>query len=134
MRSDFFSPSSEPGFYLPFYAPCAAVHPALSNCTSVPLDRFFTVFKWMLPIYGALHFVPAVLFKRRSFMQDPGKVIVKAGLGSLRSSAFLGVFVIIYQSMLCSSFVSLLTPHEPNAETHQLCSVPNTTSMDTSPS
>jgi hypothetical protein len=52
----------------------------------------------MLPIYGALHFVPAVLFKRQAFMQDPGKVIVKSGLGSLRSSAFLGVFVIIYQS------------------------------------
>ena len=31
-------------------------------------------------------------------MQDPGKVLVKAGLGSLRSSAFLGVFVVIYQS------------------------------------
>ena len=31
-------------------------------------------------------------------MQDPGKVLLKAGLGSLRSSAFLGVFVVIYQS------------------------------------
>lgn len=99
VRNHFLSPStSEPGFYFPFYAPCAAVHPALSSCTSVPLDRFFAVFKWMLPIYGALHFVPAVLFKRQAFTRDPGKVIVKAGLGSLRSSAFLGVFVIIYQS------------------------------------
>jgi hypothetical protein len=52
----------------------------------------------MLPIYGALHFVPAVLFKWKVFTQDPGKVLVKAGLGSLRSSAFLGVFVVIYQS------------------------------------
>ena len=30
-------------------------------------------------------------------MQDPGKVLLKAGLGSLRSSAFLGVFVVIFQ-------------------------------------
>lgn len=52
----------------------------------------------MLPIYGALHFVPAVLFKWKMFTQDPGKVLAKAGLGSLRSSAFLGVFVVIYQS------------------------------------
>jgi hypothetical protein len=51
----------------------------------------------MLPIYGSLHFVPAVLFKWKVFMQDPGKVLLKAGLGSLRSSAFLGVFVVIDQ-------------------------------------
>jgi len=87
--------------YFPHYAPCSAVHPALTSCSSVPLDRFFAVFKWMLPIYGALHFVPAVLFKRASFMQDPGKVLVRATLGSMRSSAFLGVFVVIYQTLFC---------------------------------
>ena len=43
------------------------------------------------------HFVPAVLFKWKTFVQDPGKVLVKAGVGSLRSSAFLGVFVVIYE-------------------------------------
>jgi hypothetical protein len=84
--------------YLPRYAPCSAVHPALSSCASVPLDRFFAVFKWMLPIYGALHFIPAVLFKWKKFMQDPGKILLKATGGSMRSSAFLGVFVVIYQS------------------------------------
>jgi len=88
--------------YLPRYSPCSATHPALSSCFSVPLDRFFTVFKWMLPIYGSLHFVPAVLFKWKVFMQDPGKVLLKAGLGSLRSSAFLGVFVVIDQTIFCS--------------------------------
>ena len=56
----------------------------------------------MLPIYGALHFVPAVLFKRKAFAEDPGKVLVRAGMGSLRSSAFLGVFVVIYQSLSSS--------------------------------
>ena len=54
----------------------------------------------MLPIYSALHFVPAVLFKWKTFTQDPSKVLVKAGVGSLRSSAFLGVFVAIYQGKL----------------------------------
>jgi hypothetical protein len=52
----------------------------------------------MLPIYGALHFIPAVLFKRKAFMEDPAKVLFKATTGSMRSSAFLGVFVVIYQS------------------------------------
>ncbi|KAF8914372.1 hypothetical protein CPB84DRAFT_1811697 [Gymnopilus junonius] len=87
--------------YVPCYAPCSAVHPALSSCASVPLDRFFAVFKWMLPIYGALHFIPAVLFKRKAFMQDPGKMLLRATVGSMRSSAFLGVFVIIYQTIFC---------------------------------
>ncbi|KAG6811590.1 hypothetical protein H0H92_006713 [Tricholoma furcatifolium] len=105
LRSYFLSPSdtttlSQAG-YLPNYAPCATVHPALTSCSSVPLDRFFDVFKWMLPIYSALHFVPAILFKRKAFAQDPGKVLVRAGLGSMRSSAFLGVFVVIYQTLFC---------------------------------
>ena len=102
LRSQFLNPVSTidgaTPAYFPGYAPCSAVHPALSSCTSVPLDRFFAVFKWMLPIYGALHFIPAVLFKWKTFVQDPGKMLLKATTGSMRSSAFLGVFVVIYQS------------------------------------
>ncbi|KAF8338497.1 hypothetical protein F5887DRAFT_514825 [Amanita rubescens] len=103
MREQFFPSSSSLDIppYRPRYAPCSAVHPALSSCMSVPLDRFFAVFKWMLPIYSVLHFAPAILFKWKSFIRDPGNVLVKSGLGSLRSSAFLGVFVIIYQSLFC---------------------------------
>ena len=56
----------------------------------------------MLPIYGALHFIPAVLFKRKAFMQDPGRMLLRATVGSMRSSAFLGVFVVIYQSRFSS--------------------------------
>ncbi|KDR84159.1 hypothetical protein GALMADRAFT_236835 [Galerina marginata CBS 339.88] len=105
LRSHFLNPISSGAdgiaSYFPLYAPCSAVHPALSSCASVPLDRFFSVFKWMLPIYGALHFIPAVLFKRKAFVQDPGQMLLKATVGSMRSSAFLGVFVIIYQTMFC---------------------------------
>ncbi|KAF8627859.1 hypothetical protein AX15_004206 [Amanita polypyramis BW_CC] len=102
LRDQFFSsPPTDTSLYYPRYGPCSAVHPALSSCMSVPLDRFFAVFKWMLPIYSALHFAPAILFKWKAFTQDPGKVFVKAGLGSVRSSAFLGVFVVIYQSLFC---------------------------------
>ncbi|KAF8626730.1 hypothetical protein AX17_006496 [Amanita inopinata Kibby_2008] len=87
--------------YYPKYAPCSTVHPTVTSCSAVPLDRFFDVFKWMLPIYSALHFVPAILFKQQAFIRDPAKVLVRAGLGSLRSSAFLGVFVVIYQTLFC---------------------------------
>ncbi|PPQ69246.1 hypothetical protein CVT26_003658 [Gymnopilus dilepis] len=103
LRANFLNSTPKDGIppYLPCYAPCSAVHPALSSCASVPLDRFFAVFKWMLPIYGALHFIPAVLFKRKAFMQDPGRMLLRATVGSMRSSAFLGVFVVIYQTIYC---------------------------------
>ncbi|KAF8956690.1 hypothetical protein BDZ97DRAFT_1850035 [Flammula alnicola] len=106
LRSQFLNPLASAAAdglptYFPRYAPCSAVHPALSSCSSVPVDRFFAVFKWMLPIYGALHFIPAVLFKRKAFMEDPAKMLFKATIGSMRSSAFLGVFVVIYQTIYC---------------------------------
>ena len=103
-KDTFFSPT--PGSYIHQYAPCSAIHPGQTSCLSVPADRFVAVFKWMLPIYGALHFVPAVLFKRKLFVKDPLKMLLKAAWGTGRSSAFLGVFVIIYQCMSSTRFFS----------------------------
>ncbi|KAJ4484844.1 hypothetical protein C8J55DRAFT_30316 [Lentinula edodes] len=108
----------DPVPYFPHYATCSAIHPAQSSCWSVPTTRFFEVARWMLPIYGALHFVPAVLFKRSTFMQNPWKVLMKAAIGTGRSSAFLGIFVIIYQSINCfknqsHEYLSTLSPSSP---------------------
>ncbi|KAF8589623.1 hypothetical protein K439DRAFT_324565 [Ramaria rubella] len=89
------------GDFGPHYASCAAVHPWLPFCTSVPLDRFISVFKWMFPIYGALHFIPMLLFKRQKFIKEPATMLGRALLGTGRSSTFLGVFVIIYQTYFC---------------------------------
>lgn len=82
------------------YVPCPAIHPWIDSCMAVPLDRFIAVFKWMLPIYGALHLIPMVLFKRNAFTENPWRMLLRAGWGTTRSSAFLGVFVVIYQSEL----------------------------------
>ncbi|KAJ8517741.1 hypothetical protein ONZ45_g5091 [Pleurotus djamor] len=90
-----------PPIYGPRHGSCAAVHPALDSCLDVPIDRFWEVFKWMFPIYGALHLIPSVLFKRKEFFKKPLNMLLKAALGTTRSSAFLGVFVIIYQSVFC---------------------------------
>ena len=96
-RHNYLNPSSPQYVYR--YLPCSALHPAVSACSFVTLERFFSVFQWVLPVYGALHFIPPILFKWTSFLKDPWSVILRAGLGSARSSAFLGVFVIIFQSM-----------------------------------
>ncbi|KAH8118868.1 hypothetical protein DFH11DRAFT_704915 [Phellopilus nigrolimitatus] len=100
----------------PRYGPCAAIHPWLDSCTAVPLDRFVSVFRWMFPIYGALHLVPAVLFKRQKFWEQPWRVLARAGWGTTRSSAFLGVFVIIYQTYFCAKHnlhAALSSPRAP---------------------
>lgn len=51
--------------------------------------------------YGALHFIPMILFKRKDMAKDPLKMLLKATVGTGRSSTFLGVFVVIYQSKVC---------------------------------
>jgi hypothetical protein len=62
-----------------------------------PIDRFFSVFRWTLPIYGALHIVPMLLFKRKAVARTPVPMILRASLGTMRSSTFLAMFVVIYQ-------------------------------------
>jgi len=39
-----------------------------------------------------------LLFKRRQVFKEPLRMLLRAFLGTSRSSTFLGVFVIIYQS------------------------------------
>ncbi|CUA67828.1 hypothetical protein RSOLAG22IIIB_03258 [Rhizoctonia solani] len=89
------------GRFGPHFAPCEAVHPWFDSCKSVPLDRFISVSSWMIPIYGALHFIPMILFKQSEFIKHPWKMLKRSAYGTARSSAFLGVFVVIYQTYFC---------------------------------
>jgi hypothetical protein len=89
-----------PPNYGPPVGPCSAIHNWIDTCWLAWPDRFVQVFKFMFPVYGALHLIPAVLFKRAAFSKQPRAVLMRALLGTVRSSAFLGVFVMIYQSML----------------------------------
>ncbi|KAI0301520.1 hypothetical protein B0F90DRAFT_306522 [Multifurca ochricompacta] len=86
----------------PPHGPCAAAHPHVASCMFVPIDRFFAVFRWTLPIYGALHVVPLLLFKRKAVAHAPGPMVLRAGWGTLRSAAFLSTFVAIYQGYFCA--------------------------------
>jgi hypothetical protein len=85
---------SPPNFGDP-YADCAAIHPKRFSCRKDALIRFYEVWKWVFPVYGALHFVPVLLFKRARFAKDPLNMFLRTLLGSSRSSAFLGAFVMI---------------------------------------
>ncbi|KAL4081300.1 hypothetical protein V8B97DRAFT_1921726 [Scleroderma yunnanense] len=83
------------------YTPCNAIHPWVESCLEVPLPRLMTVFKWAFPIYGALHFLPMFLFKRKAFISNPTTMLGKAGWGTIRSAAFLAAFVASFQSWVC---------------------------------
>ncbi|KAI0722482.1 hypothetical protein C8Q76DRAFT_615216 [Earliella scabrosa] len=84
------------------FVPCAVVHPDIDSCVTVQIAHFWEVFRWMLPIYGALHFIPMMLFRRDKLMKDPSRMLLRAAWGTGRSSAFLGTFVLIYQLYFCS--------------------------------
>jgi len=84
------------------YGPCAMSHPHVSRCLSVPQDRILTVARWTLPIYGALHFVPLLFFKRAAFARAPARMALRAAWGTARSTAFLSVVVVVYQGWFCA--------------------------------
>jgi len=81
------------------YAGCAAIHPKRFSCRMDALIRFFEVWKWVFPVYGALHFVPALLLRRARFIKEPLNMFLRTLWGSSRSSAFLGAFVMIYEGV-----------------------------------
>jgi hypothetical protein len=78
-------------------APCSGIHSWRDGCGLIPLERMLQVMRFMAPVYGALHVIPAVLFRAAAFRNDPGRVLLRALGGTLRSCTFLGVFVAIYQ-------------------------------------
>ncbi len=82
---------------------CEMIHPWLDSCIWVEIERFVSVFTWMFPIYGALHFIPMILFKRERFLKNPLKMLMKSLKDTVRSSTFLGIFVNIYQCEFVSA-------------------------------
>lgn len=66
-----------------------------------------------------LHFVPAIFLRTDSFIKNPVRVLLRSIFGSVRSSSFLGVFVIIFQTIFCASH----SLHDRILETESLRSV-----------
>ncbi|KAJ7485672.1 hypothetical protein FB451DRAFT_1230689 [Mycena latifolia] len=96
---------------LPRYIPCYGLHFDMTSCWGAALDKFTKVARWMLPIYSALHFVPTLLFRWHMLRADPARVLGRTGVGSLRSSAFLGAFVVLMPSGLLHQAWALRAHH-----------------------
>jgi hypothetical protein len=66
------------------------------------IERFYQVFKNMLPVYGSLHIVPMLLLRTKHLLKDPVALTSKTLVATLRSGAFLSVFVSLYQYQICA--------------------------------
>ncbi|WVR06354.1 hypothetical protein IAU60_003385 [Kwoniella sp. DSM 27419] len=85
----------------PAAVPCEMVHPWVDSCADTNFRRFFAVFRFMLPVYSALHLIPMLVLRRHHVKRDPLRMIARAIWGITRSCSFLGVFVFIYQVLFC---------------------------------
>ncbi|KAK8858599.1 hypothetical protein IAR55_002828 [Kwoniella newhampshirensis] len=85
----------------PSYVPCEMVHPWSNSCPDTSFRRFFSVFRFMLPVYSALHLIPMLVLRRNHVQRDPLRMLARAIWGITRSCSFLGLFVAIYQALFC---------------------------------
>ncbi|KAF9983769.1 hypothetical protein BGZ75_004756 [Mortierella antarctica] len=82
--------------------PCAVLHPWIDSCRTNSLQRFGQVTKEIFPVYATLNFVPLVVLRMKRLLKDPANVLFKTSFNTLRSSAFLAVFVSLYQTQICT--------------------------------
>ncbi|BEJ17573.1 hypothetical protein CspHIS471_0609740 [Cutaneotrichosporon sp. HIS471] len=99
-----------PGWHIP----CAVLHPWMDSCIMCDVERFFQVFRFMLPVYGALHLIPPLVLRRHHFQKDPLRMLAKILLGIVRSCSFLGFFVCINQALFCMRSRTLDMPNIPD--------------------
>ncbi|RXK37632.1 hypothetical protein M231_05108 [Tremella mesenterica] len=85
----------------PDVIPCEVMHPWLDSCVQTDIRRFFSVFRFMLPVYGALHIIPTLVLRSHKVRQSPLKMLARMIWGIIRSCSFLGTFVMIEQTLMC---------------------------------
>lgn len=73
------------------------IHPHRDSCTGNVFMKIWECARLLLPVYGALHFIPVLLFKRKALLKNPLHAAARALFGTIRSSTFIGVFVAILQ-------------------------------------
>ncbi|KAF9546269.1 hypothetical protein EC957_009882 [Mortierella hygrophila] len=81
--------------------PCAVLHPSYDSCKVNNAERFYQVTKNILPVYATLNFVPLLVLRMKRLVADPVNMLSRTSFNTLRSSVFLAVFVVLYQSQIC---------------------------------
>ncbi|KAF9116088.1 hypothetical protein BGX27_004885 [Mortierella sp. AM989] len=81
--------------------PCAVIHPHVDSCRRNNMERFVEVTNGILPVYATLNFVPLLVLRIKKLLADPVNVLSRVTFNTIRSSVFLAVFVVVYQSQIC---------------------------------
>jgi len=85
----------------PRFCPCALHHPGTNSCIVHEINTWTSVVRWIMPVYLALHTIPPLVLRRKMTLRDPQRFLLRSIIGTLKSSAFLGFFVAIFQSLIC---------------------------------
>ncbi|KAG8919658.1 hypothetical protein FRC00_011052, partial [Tulasnella sp. 408] len=100
------------GIFGPQVVSCEALHPHRDACLPNIFMKVVECSRMLLPVYGALYLIPAILFKRKALFKQPLHSALRIIIGTVRSSTFIGVFVGILQAGFCA-LRHLNSPHLP---------------------
>lgn len=81
--------------------PCEVIHPQVPLCSHMFVHSALRAAKSIAPVYLSLTFVPMIILQFWPMLRNPYKMISRGFLSSMRSTAFLSVFVTSYMSMIC---------------------------------
>ncbi|KAG9046168.1 hypothetical protein FS837_004923 [Tulasnella sp. UAMH 9824] len=90
------------GIFGPQVVSCEAIHPHRDACIPNIFMKVVECSRMLLPVYGALYLIPAILFKRKALFKQPWHSALRIIIGTVRSSTFIGVFVGILQAGFCA--------------------------------
>ncbi|KAL0479322.1 4 TM domain-containing transmembrane protein [Acrasis kona] len=75
----------------------------LGNLTELVLKRVRSVFMFGVKLYGPIHILPVLIFKRKQLLQNPGQIIYNLLKNITRSSSFLVLYQTLFVLGLASS-------------------------------
>ena len=84
------------------YPSCAISHPYSTNHWIVSLRNFYDAWRFVIPVYLTLYFVPTLFLRTRSLFFTPRQTILRILIGAARSSAFLGMYALIMKTGFCT--------------------------------
>ncbi|KAJ3021611.1 hypothetical protein HKX48_008180 [Thoreauomyces humboldtii] len=90
----------ENGGALPI-VPCSVMHPTDVSHAAYNFKVACQVAKDIAPVYAALNFVPMLLLKPQTFAKNPAALTARNIRATLRSTLFLVVYVVVFQSGIC---------------------------------
>lgn len=80
---------------------CVMAHPHTTNHLYAFTEVFASVWKRIMPVYLTLYLVPSLFLRPSAFLKDPKKSLLRIILGASRSSAFLGLYNVLFQGLFC---------------------------------